>query len=333
MIPREPRRRARVHRRIAAIVTGTILLIAGCGDGPTRPDPPALSIQCPAPLEVASTDGVGAQVTFAPAIAGGTGAVTTVCSPASGATLPVGEVSVACTASDAAGQSAACSFRVRVVGPPRLRYTRFLAFGDSITEGKVSVTPSILMRLAFPGAYPERLQAMLSERYTAQTFDVLNRGRGGEELRQGRSRLPGVLEADAPEVLLLQEGINNIRAFPTERLASDLRAMVQSARRRNIDVMLALLLPVGADREASRPGSLAAIDAFNEEVRRISHESGLGEPVDLHTPVAAEPSLLGADGLHPTEAGYERIAQIFFRAITERWELPPDSPPAAPAAR
>ena len=277
-------------------------------------------------------DGVGAQVNFAPVTSGGNGGVTTVCAPASGTTLPVGEANVACTASDTAGQSATCSFRVRVVAPPRLRYTRFLAFGDSITEGKVALTATVLMRLAFPGAYPERLQSMLSARYTAQVFDVLNRGRGGEELRQGRSRLPGVLDDDRPEVLLLQEGINNIRGVSTSRLAADFRAMVQSARERNVEVLAALVLPVGANRETSRPGSLAAIDAFNAEIRRIAHELGLGDAVDLYTPFAADGSLLGADGLHPTEAGYQRIAEIFFQAIIDRWEMSPESPPAPPGA-
>ena len=324
-------RRARaVRRRLAAVIAGASLAIAGCGsDGPTTPTPTPLSIQCPAPLEVTSRDGVGAQVTFAPAVAGGRGAVTTVCSPASGTTLPVGDANVSCTASDTAGQSAACSFRIRVVAPPRLRFSRFLAFGDSITEGKVSPTPTVLMQIAFPGAYPERLQEMLSARYTAQTVDVLNRGVGGERLARGRTRLPGVLDADRPDVLLLLEGINNIRRVSTSELVSDLQSMIGSAQRRNVEVLVALLPAVGAAWEAREPGTSEAVRAFNDEIRRIAPDSGLGDAVDLYTPFAGDPSLLGADGLHPTEAGYARIAEIFFETIRNRWELPPDVPSAS----
>lgn len=284
-----------------------------------------LSLQCPASLEVPSRDGTGAEVAFTPVVAGGRGAVTTTCSPASGATLPVGNTSVSCTASDAAGQSAACAFTVRVTAPPRLKFTRFLAFGDSITEGKVSPTPTILVRVAFPGAYPERLQEMLSVRYTAQVFDVLNRGAGGERLARGRTRLPGVLDADRPEVLLLLEGINAIRRVSTAALVSDLREMIASARKRNVEVLVALLPPVGPAWETKEPGTLEAVRAFNEEIRRIVPESGLGDAVDLYTPFEADASLLGADGLHPTEIGYARMAEVFFNAIKDRWELPPDA--------
>lgn len=307
-------------------VVAVLFALGGCGsDPPIAPTP--LSVQCPALLEVASKDGIGAQLAFTPVVAGGTGTVTTTCTPPSGATLPIGNTSVSCTASDGAGQSAGCTFTVRVIAPPRLKFTRFLAFGDSITEGKVSPAPSVLLQVAFPGAYPERLQAMLAVRYTAQTFEVLNRGVGGERLARGRARLPGVLDADHPEVLLLLEGVNNIVRERTSELASDLRSMITSAQQRNVEVLVALLPPVGPAIEAKDPGTLEAVRAFNAEIRRIAPAAGLGDPVDLYTPFVDEPSLLGVDGLHPTEAGYARIAAIFYESIRERWELPPGPAP------
>jgi lysophospholipase L1-like esterase len=322
----------RAGRWLTALLAPLVIAAAAAcgGDPPTGPSPPQLTLQCPTFIDVQSKDGVGAEVAFAPVAAGGTGAISTTCSPAPGTTLPVGSTTVSCTASDAAGQSAGCSFSVRVTSPPRLKYTRFLAFGDSITEGKVSPAPSILMQVAFPGAYPERLHQMLSMRYTAQTFEVLNRGVGGERLARGRARLPGVLDEDRPEVLLLLEGINAIRRVPTATLATDLQEMIESAQRRNVEVLVALLPPVSPAWEEREPGALAAVLAFNEEIRRIAPASGLGEPVDLYTPFAADLSLLiGMDGLHPTEAGYARMAEIFFDAIKDRWELPPGEAPAA----
>jgi lysophospholipase L1-like esterase len=43
--------------------------------------------------------------------------------------------------------------------------------------------------------------------------------------------------------------------------------------------------------------------------------------VDFETTV--DLSLIGADGLHPTEDGYVRMAQILFDALRQRYELAP----------
>jgi lysophospholipase L1-like esterase len=221
---------------------------------------------------------------------------------------------------------------VRVLPPPRLQYSRFLAFGDSITAGVVSPAPTLLMQLATPFAYPGLLQILLAERYTAQNIEMLNRGIAGERLAEGRKRLPDVLDEDRPEVLLLLEGINNLQNVPTTELASDYRSMVRTAQRRGVTVLPALLLPISDEREARRPGVQAGIRAFNEQIRRISLELGCGEPVDLHTPFLENRSLLGVDGLHPTEAGYVRMAELFFEAIKGRWEEA-SAPPGAAAVQ
>jgi lysophospholipase L1-like esterase len=36
-------------------------------------------------------------------------------------------------------------------------------------------------------------------------------------------------------------------------------------------------------------------------------------------------SLIGDDGLHPTEAGYQRMAEMWLEAIQARYERPPDA--------
>jgi lysophospholipase L1-like esterase len=279
---------------------------------------------------VTARDGTAAEVAYGLQLTGGAAGASVACTPPSGSLLPVGTSSVSCTASDSVGQSAGCVFVVRVHAPPRLRYTRFLSFGDSITEGVVSPAPTLLLQLGTPHAYPGLLQTSLAERYTAQAIEVLNRGVAGERLVTGRDRLPDVLDEDRPEVLLLQEGINNLRNVPTAELASDFRSMVRTAQRRGVTVLPALLLPVSEAREAGRPGTQAGIRAFNEEIRRISLDLGCGEPVDLYTLFQQDPSLLGADGLHPTETGYIRMAEAFFEAIKARWEEAPE-PSAAPA--
>ena len=130
--------------------------------------------------------------------------------------------------------------------PPKLTITKFMAFGDSLTEGQVSPSPTVLMRLATPQAYPGRLQAMLVERYTAQTPVVINQGVSGEQAEDGVSRFVRAIRNDNPEAVLLLEGINDISAQgqrgATVALAA-MDSMMKEARNRRVAVFLATLPP------------------------------------------------------------------------------------------
>jgi hypothetical protein len=78
-------------------------------------DKTAPVLNLPANMSVQSTNAAGATVTFnATATDVVDGAVTPVCSPASGATFPVGNTTVNCTASDKAGNPSNGSFIVSV---------------------------------------------------------------------------------------------------------------------------------------------------------------------------------------------------------------------------
>ena len=55
--------------------------------------------------------------------------------------------------------------------------------------------------------------------------------------------------------------------------------------------------------------------AYNNVLQIMCTQEG-ATYVDLYNPLLAEAaSLIGADGLHPNEAGYRRIADLFFTAI------------------
>lgn len=79
-------------------------------------NPPALpTINCPPNITQQTTDPAGTAVTYAaPTATSPNGSVTVVCTPASGSMFPVGTTAVNCTATDAANQTATCSFAVTV---------------------------------------------------------------------------------------------------------------------------------------------------------------------------------------------------------------------------
>jgi lysophospholipase L1-like esterase len=313
------------------------MVVGAACSSPTTPTPsssPALppipdvpTISCPASIAARSLDGQPLRVTYDAATAvGGEPPVTIVCTIASGSIFQVGTTTVTCSVKDSLKikgppeRSNSCSFEVTVVPPPRVSATRFVAFGDSITEGKVSFGP--LMLVTSPSvSYPFKLQTLLSSRYTAQTMVVLDEGIGGERVAAGTGRLPGVLGADAPQVVLLMEGVNDLNADGAVGIpivVDALRSMIRTARGRGVEVFIATLLPqrVGG----SRAYTPELIRPVNDRIRAMA----AGEAavlVDLYQAfVGQEDVLLGADGLHPNEAGYQRVAETFFDAIRARLE-------------
>jgi lysophospholipase L1-like esterase len=310
--------------------------LAACGDSPTEPTPVPLTIVCPANLEVTSRDGVATTVTFsAPTTSGGAPPVATTCSPASGASFPLGTSTVSCTARDRAAQAASCSFSVRVAAPPYVRFTKYVAFGDSITEGQDGTVATALTDVSAPRvivpsehAYPGRLRQLLADRYIAQIFPpsdhtYMNQGRGGETTTGGLARLPGVLSSLQPEVLLLLEGANDIATGAhagVEQAEDGLRGMVRSARSHGVRwVLLATLTPQRSGGPKS--GGAELVVPLNNEIKIIAVDEG-ALLVDVHAAFGGDLSLISPDGLHPTEAGFQRMAETFYTVIRNNFEIP-----------
>jgi len=316
---------------------------AACTRAPTPPTevitgPP--KITCPLPFSAQSRDGLTVAVAYPQAtVVGGRAPVSTLCAPASAASFPVGATVVTCTATDAQSRSDVCTFTVNVQPPPRIRTTRFVVFGDSMSDGVLGFAPSALGDAGPPVGYAFKLRALLVDRYTAQTFSVTDEGVGGETVVRwspiqrsvGVERLPAVLNRDAPEVLLVLEGVNDLNGGDDATLAamvSGLRSMVRLATGRGIVVFLGTLLP-------QRPGgfrafSPGAIVPANNQIRGIALAEG-AVLVDLYQTFAGQTdTLIGPDGLHPNDAGYQKMAETFFTAIRARFEVPPIAPTFQP---
>jgi len=296
-----------------------LAILSGCGNGPTMPSPQGPpTLTCPGDIDATAANGIATAVTFdLPPIQGGTPPLTLSCSPASGFVFPVGNSTVTCTVTDADQRAATCQFRVRVVSGLTLSRTRFLAFGDSITEGKIATSWDTLT-LVGPGfSYPAQLLQVLTERYPAEEIEVINEGLGGETTNGGLRRLPGTLaEHSSAHVMLLLEGVNAINVIPRSTQLANLRSMVRLARDAGLDVLIATLTPV-SDEESERA---QRIRDLNEGIRAMAVQEGIGPAVDLYAAFDGQPSLLSADGLHPSEEGYRVIAETFADEITRRWE-------------
>lgn len=99
--------------------TDSSLNTAQCFFTVTVRDPDGPIIVCPASVNVSPAAGqTSAVVTYpAPSVSDNLPGVTTVCSPPSGSTFPLGTTPVTCTATDSNGNQASCTFSVSVGGP------------------------------------------------------------------------------------------------------------------------------------------------------------------------------------------------------------------------
>ena len=312
------------RRGLCAAVALTALVWAGCGKTPTSPPPgpSAVNVTCPVSLETTSFGGAAVPVTFATPVAfGGTAPITVTCSPASGSTFPVGTTPVSCAATDAAAQRATCGFTVAVKGQPVLSHTRFLAFGDSLTEGKLSLTADLLVDSP-QHSYPAKLLALLVERYPTQPITIANEGFGGEKVTESLSRFNAALSTHRPESVLLMHGVNDLNGTETGKVqttADGIEDLVKAARSRGMTVFVASLPPVGPPKG----GCPECVEPLNDRLRAMAAAKG-AVFVDVYATWGNRPGLMGADGIHPTEAGYEAIARAFFEAI--RATLEPSIP-------
>jgi lysophospholipase L1-like esterase len=334
----------------AGVLAGVAALVSGnCGSNPAGPTPSTLAISCPASRTEQSLDGNPVIVNYPnPTVSGGEGALSTSCTPATGTRFNVGPTNVTCTAQDAKRHTATCGFQVTVSRVPRISATRFVAFGDSMTEGflqqcrttTLTGLEAVLEDLQFfsgirpPGfsavAYPLKLQSLLSSRYAAQSITVINEGNGGETAAAGALDLPRVLNNDMPQALLLLEGINDIHSPPTGSpqssmipvVISSLRTMVQEGKRRGLTVFLATLLPErkGSCRSFDWNDAIEDVVPADTQIRSLASSEGV-TLIDMYPAFAGSlDTLLGPDGLHPSEAGYQKMADLFYAAITQKLE-------------
>ena len=224
----------------------------------------------------------------------------------------------------------ACGDSMPPNGPtptPRLSRTRFLAFGDSFTAGEVTnpttSSHTIGKLILVPSAsYPSVLQSRLSAIYTQQAsaITVINAGEASERILDGRQRFPGVFDATRPEVLLIMEGANGLPQVGPDISADVMRSMVQHAKAGGARVFVGSMIPQVAGRpRATTP--VSELLAYNTTLRLMSQQEGVVF-VDLYNAMLPDAAaVIGSDGLHPNEAGYRFIAQLFFEAIRRELEI------------
>ena len=316
-------------------VTAAALALSACSNpnDPGQP-PPAPTITCPANITTRGVPGSGQPVTYPPAtVTGGASPVTTTCTPASGTSFNVGTTAVACTTVDAASRQAQCSFTVTLT-PMLVSVTKYMAFGDSVTEGEDGRRAVLGLGFIDPTAtYPVKLQSLLNGEYPGQSITVSNRGKSGEPIQDGVARLPGELAREQPGALLLLHGYNNllnICAFGTTITAAcsqaitavgfGIRDLIRIGKRPEYGIryiFVSTMTPPGPylGIPPDRRIGTDAIVAANTTIANMVRSEGV-TLVDTYPGfIGHEAEYINQDGLHMRSAGNQALADSFFGVI------------------
>jgi acyl-CoA thioesterase-1 len=181
---------------------------------------------------------------------------------------------------------------------------RIVFLGDSLTAG---------LGLAEADAFPAVVQSLLQE--TGCFVEIVNAGVSGDTSAGGLARLDWVL-GQKTEILVVELGGNDaLRGQSLENTEENLRQIVRRSHQTGAGVLL-----LGMDIPTNYGPDYGK--AFADMYVRIADEEGAILVPGFVREVGADPSLMQADGLHPTAEGHRRLAEILVpyleRLLTDR---------------
>ncbi len=197
---------------------------------------------------------------------------------------------------------------------------RYIAFGDSITEGFGDTKGQ--------GGYPARLQTLLNTRGQSGAV-VINAGLSGETTAGGLTRINRVLASAATgDTLLLMEGTNDVNAkLSPETIAFNLDQIAQRAASAGVSTVHVTIIP--REPAANTDGTNQVTAVLAGLIRELANvnQRKLVDPFEVflyETPnVFTQDYLGGEDKLHPNGKGYDRLARVFADALTGVDAVPP----------
>jgi acyl-CoA thioesterase-1 len=199
--------------------------------------------------------------------------------------------------------------RINAGGPLNI-----VAIGSSSTVGIGATGPE--------QTYPSQLQAALGAHFPGVDIHVVNRGISGQDAPEEMARLSADVVALHPDLVIWQVGTNAV--LRRDNLSADgesLRAGVAMLKNAGIDIVLMDLqyAPGVLDRSAFGVMEDLIADTANEAHVGLFRRFALMRYWQRTHPADA-PAMIGADGLHMTDAGYGCLASDLAAALEANWQ-------------
>lgn len=152
---------------------------------------------------------------------------------------------------------------------------------------------------------------LLQKRLKDEGFDdqVVNASISGDTSAGGRARLPALLVAHKPELVVLELGGNDgLRGQPPEQLQQNLALMIDRAHESGAKVvLLGMRLPPNY--------GVRYTTAFAQVYEQLGTDKQVALVPFFLEGVGGVPAMMQADGIHPTPAAQQRLLENAWPAI------------------
>ncbi|MFI2780306.1 SGNH/GDSL hydrolase family protein [Streptomyces sp. ALB3] len=214
---------------------------------------------------------------------------------------------------------------------PNSEYLRYVALGDSQTEGLGDGEDSTGLR-GWADRLAEHLAALDPE------FRYANLAVRGRAAGQVRAEQLGPALALRPDLATVVAGVNDLLRprFDAAEVAGHLEEMFAALTSTGAHVVTLTFPDVGKIAPLARPVRSRVFD-LNARIRAAAGRHGVTVAETARHAVATDPRLWSADRLHASPLGHERIAAAVAHAIhlpgsSDAWTTPL-APQATPALR
>ena len=153
---------------------------------------------------------------------------------------------------------------------------------------------------------------------------LVNLGVSGAKIADAVQQQLPVAAEQHPDLVTIWLAVNDFNArVPLDRYERDLDRLltaVQATQPRRVligNIPALEQVPVYSVADMSRPQLQAEVARWNEVIARQAARHG-ATLVNLHsswTELASHPEYVSGDGFHPSAAGYQRLADVFYTAL------------------
>lgn len=202
-----------------------------------------------------------------------------------------------------------------------------VVFGDSLTDG---ITSTANANRRWTDVLCRRLRAAIAAGQDVPRYSVVNQGISGNQILASGSGRPAdnqaglgrfhrdVLSRTNVKVVVIDLGVNDILRNPNladpDRILDGLRTLVRQAHARGLKVIGATLMPFQGHRgyTDARENVRQQINAEIRAGKVFDAVADFDEAVrDPYNPRKFRPDYDSGDHLHPSDKGYERMAEAF----------------------